>query len=234
MNQIVRITIDGMECMAIRSQYLVDAARENGIYIPTLCNFPGVKPKGGCRICTVRVNGKLMTACTTPVSEGMQIENNVQGINELRKAIIELLFVEGNHFCPSCEKSGNCELQALAYRFRVLVPRFPYMFPLRKVDASHPKIIKDQNRCIQCKRCIRAIKDEKGRSLFAYRRRGHNVEVGVDSKLSKLLTDELAQRAMDICPVGSILFREKGFVTPIGQRKFDKNPIGSDIENLTK
>ena len=233
MNKIVKITIDGLECMASREQFIVEAAKENGIYIPTLCNYPGIKPKGGCRICTVRGNGKLMTACTTPVSEGMHIENNVTDINELRKSIIELLLVEGNHLCPSCEKSGNCELQALAYRFRIMAPRFPYFFPVRKVDASHPKIIKDQNRCILCKRCIRAIKDDKGRSIFAYRRRSNRVEVGVDSKLGKQLTDELAQKAMDICPVGSILRKERGFIVPIGERKYDHNPIGSDIENLT-
>jgi [NiFe] hydrogenase diaphorase moiety small subunit len=232
MSQFVRFTIDGTECMATRGQYLVDAAKENGIYVPTLCNYPGVKPKGGCRICTVRVNGKFMTACTTPVAEGMNIESEVKDIVELRKSIIELLFVEGNHFCPACEKSGNCELQALAYRFRMLVPRFPYQFPVRKVDASHPKIIKEQNRCILCKRCIRAIRDENGKSIFAYRRRSASVEVVVDPKLGKQLTDELAQKAMDVCPVGSIIVKEKGFVTPIGERKYDITPIGSDIENM--
>ncbi|MBN2348734.1 MAG: (2Fe-2S)-binding protein [Bacteroidales bacterium] len=232
MNKIVKFSIDGVECLATRGQFVVDAAKENGIYIPTLCNYPGVKPKGGCRICTVKINGKLMTACTSPVSEGMQIENNANEINEIRKAIVELLFVEGNHFCPACEKSGNCELQALAYRFHVMAPRFPFSFPIRKVDASHPKIIKEQNRCVLCKRCIRAIKDYKGRSIFAYSKRGNRVEVGVDSKLGKELTDELAQKAMDICPVGSILVKEKGFYQPIGTRKYDKNPIGSDIENL--
>jgi [NiFe] hydrogenase diaphorase moiety small subunit len=218
--------------MATRGQYLVDAARENGVYIPTLCNYPGIKPKGGCRICTVRVNGKLSTACTTPVAEGMSIENDIKDINELRKSIIELLFVEGNHFCPACEKSGNCELQALAYRFKMLVPRYPYQFPVRKVDASHPRIIKEQNRCILCKRCIRAITDETGRSIFAYRRRSSSVEVVVDPKLGKQLTEELAQKAMDVCPVGSIIVKEKGFYMPIGERKYDKTPIGSDIENL--
>jgi [NiFe] hydrogenase diaphorase moiety small subunit len=218
--------------MAIKGQYIVEAAKENGIYIPTLCNYPGVKPKGSCRICTVKVNGKLMTSCTTPIAEGMTIENDIPDIMELRKSIVELLLVEGNHFCPACEKSGNCELQALAYRFQVMVPRFPFQFPLRRIDASHPKIIKEQNRCILCKRCIRAIKDEKGRSIFAYRRRSSRVEVVVDSKLGKQLTDELAQKAMDVCPVGSILVKEKGYITPIGQRKYDKVPIGSDIENM--
>jgi [NiFe] hydrogenase diaphorase moiety small subunit len=218
--------------MATRGQFLVDAAKENGIYVPTLCNYPGVKPKGGCRICTVRVNGKLMTACTTPVAEGMNIENETRDIVELRKSIVELLFVEGNHFCPACEKSGNCELQALAYRFRMLVPRFPYQFQLKKVDASHPKIIKEQNRCILCKRCIRAIRDENGKSIFAYRKRSSSVEVVVDSRLGKQLTDELAQKAMDVCPVGSIIVKEKGFIIPIGERKYDTIPIGSDIENM--
>ena len=131
MNQIVKITIDGVECMAAKGQYVIDAAKENGIFIPTLCNYPGIKPKGSCRICTVKVNGRMMTACTTPVAENMIIENDVEDIIDLIKAIVELLFIEGNHFCPACEKSGSCELQALAYRYDMMVPRYPYSFPQR-------------------------------------------------------------------------------------------------------
>ena len=232
MSKIVKIVIDGKEIMATKGKYIIDVARENGIYIPTLCNYPEIKPKGGCRICTLRINGRLMTACTTPVANGMNIENNVDDINELRKSIIELLFIEGNHFCPSCEKSGDCELQALAYRFKIMAPRFPYQFPLREVNASYPKIIKEQNRCILCKRCIRTIKDDKGRSIFAYRRRGNRAEVIVDKRLGMELTDELARKSMNVCPVGSILVKEKGFTVPIGERKFDKKPIGSEIENI--
>jgi [NiFe] hydrogenase diaphorase moiety small subunit len=231
MSKTVKIIIDERELTAEKGQNIIDVARANGIYIPTLCNFPGIESKGGCRICTVRVNGRLMTACTTPVTNGMNIENNTDDINELRKSIIELLFVEGNHFCPSCEKSGDCELQALAYRFKIMAPRFPYQFPVRKVDASNPKIIKEQNRCILCKRCIRSIKDEKGRSIFAYRNRGNKAEVIVDNRLGHKLTDELALKAMQVCPVGSILVKEKGFAVPIGERRFDKKPIGSDIDN---
>lgn len=232
MNQIVKFTIDGVECIAQKGQYIVDAAKENGIFIPTLCNYPGIKPKGSCRICNVKVNGKLMTACTTPVNEGMDIENNIPEINELRKAIIELLFVEGNHFCPACEKSGNCEMQALAYRFKVMAPRFPFAFPQRQIDTTSPKLIKDQNRCILCKRCIRAITDEKGRTIFAYKKRSQHMEIGIDPKLGKELSDEVAQKAMDVCPVGALLVREKGFDIPIGERKYDKDPIGADIEHL--
>ena len=232
MSKLVKFKVDEKECMANEGDFLVKAANENHIYIPTLCNLEGVRPKGSCRVCTVKVNGRLMTACTTPVSEGMDIQNEIPELHDLRKSIIELLFIEGNHFCPACEKSGNCELQALAYLLRMMVPRFPYSFPIREVDASNPKIIKEQNRCISCKRCIRSIKDEQGRNIFAMRKRGHKTEIVLDPELGMHLTDELAQKAMNNCPVGSILVKEKGFAIPIGKRKYDIQPIGSEIENI--
>jgi [NiFe] hydrogenase diaphorase moiety small subunit len=234
MDDIIKFKIDGKICTAKRGQYIVEAAADNGIYIPTLCNIPGMKPKGACRICTVMVKGRNVTACATPVFDGMEIENDTEEIQNIRKSIVEMLFATGNHFCPSCEKSGDCMLQALGYKYQMMVPRFPYTFPVKEVDASHPKIIKDQNRCILCKRCIRAIKDEKGRSIFAYRKRGQNLCVVVDPELASEMTDELAEKAMEICPVGSIIRKEKGFVVPIGERTYDKEPIGSEIENVKK
>ena len=231
MSSKVHFTIDGHPCQSEEGKYIVDAAKENGIYIPTLCNYEGLKPKGSCRICTVKINGRFTTACTSPVHDGMNIENNTEELNEMRKQIIELLFVSGNHFCPACEKSGNCELQALAYRFRMMAPRFPYAFPQKEIDASHPKIIKEHNRCILCKRCIRGIKDAEGKSYFAYQNRGRHSLVVVDRKMAAEMSIEKAREAMEICPVGSILVREKGWDTPIGERKYDKSPIGSDIEN---
>ena len=230
MKKIVKIHIDGLECLAEKGTHLIDVARQNKIFIPYLCNIPGVEPAGSCRICTVKVNGQFMSACTTPVEDGMEVENDTDELNDIRKSIVEVLFVEGNHFCPSCEKSGNCILQALAYRFKIMVPRFPYRFPVREIDSSHPKIIKDHNRCVLCKRCIRAIKTEDGKSIFAFRSRGHKLEIGIDPELGDQLTDSMAQEAMDVCPVGSILRREQGFITPIGKRKYDNEPIGSDIE----
>jgi [NiFe] hydrogenase diaphorase moiety small subunit len=229
---VIRCIIDGNEYLAKAGMYLIDVARENRIYIPTLCNIRGLAPKGACRMCTVIVNGRMMTACTTPVTEGMDIKTNTPELQDLRKAIVELMIVEGNHFCPSCEKSGNCDLQALAYRFQMLVPRFPYTFPKRYIDARNPLLVKDHNRCILCKRCIRAIKDEQGRSYFAFRRRGHKVEIRIDPELGKEITEEIAQKAMDICPVGALIKKEQGFKIPIGKRKYDKISIGSEIETL--
>ena len=226
----IQFKIDDKTIYARKGQSIVEAARENGVYIPTLCNFPDVKPKGCCRMCTIKINNRLMTACTTPAADGMEVLSNIDEINEIRKSIIELLFVTGNHFCPSCEKSGNCELQALAYRFRMMVPRFPYIYPNRKIDASTPKILKDQNRCILCRRCIKTLADEQGRHFFAYRGRGNKLEVIIDKVMGQKMPDEIAMKAMENCPVGSIIYKGKGFSVPIGKRKYDLTPIGSDIE----
>jgi len=232
MSEKIKFTIDGKECFAEPGQNILDAATDNGVYIPSLCHMRGVKPAGACRLCNVKISGRLMTACTTPAEQGMEVENDIPEIQDLRLAIIEMLFVEGNHFCPACEKSGNCELQALAYRYQMMVPRFPYEFPVKEIDASNPKLIIDHNRCILCKRCIRSFKDENGKNIFAFKRRGHKLQINIDEKLSANLSDEMAQKAMDICPVGAIIRKEKGFNEPIGTRKYDKMPIGSNIERV--
>ena len=226
----IRFTIDGKACTAKPGQTIVEAAKANGVYIPVLCNYEGLKPVGSCRICTVRVAGRYMAACTQPVTEGMAVENTAPDLEDMRRSLIEMLFVEGNHLCPSCEKSGNCELQGLAYRYRMLAPRFPYLWPVRSVDATAPLLMLDRNRCVQCLRCVRGVKARDGRKVFASVERGPRVTIEVDKKLAARLSDEEARRAMDICPVGAILKKEKGFALPIGKRKFDHAPIGSDIE----
>ncbi|NOY37887.1 MAG: 2Fe-2S iron-sulfur cluster binding domain-containing protein [Chlorobi bacterium] len=231
MKNTIELTINGEKTEAMQGEYIVDAARRQGIYIPTLCNLPGIKPAGSCRICTVFVNDRLMTSCTTPVGRGMEIVTESKELDDFRNSVVELLLVEGNHLCPSCEKGGNCELQAMGYRLKVMAPRFPYQFPDREIDANNPKLIKDHNRCILCKRCIRTIFDEEGHHIFAFRYRGHDLQIIIDPTYGKNMTDEQAQKAMDNCPVGALLYRGIGFSTPIGKRKYDKKPIGSEIEN---
>ncbi len=233
MATLVNFKIDGKEYLAEEGTFILAAAKDNGVYIPSLCNFEGIKPKGSCRMCTVRVNGNLMTACTTRVFDRMEIVNMSDELEELRRGIVELMLTEGNHFCPSCEKSGFCELQALAYRYRISSPRFPYLSPDRPVESKNPKIMKDQNRCILCKRCIRAIKDENGKSLFAFKNRGYQVVISIDTELAGGISDELAQKAMDICPVGAILKKRNGFKVPIGERPFDKVEIGSEVGTMS-
>lgn len=231
MSDKIKFILDDKVCTATPGQTIMEAALANEVYIPSLCYLEGVKPAGSCRVCNVKVNGRFMTACTTPVAEGMVVENNADDIEEMRKAIIEVMFVAGNHFCPACEKSGNCELQAMGYRYKMMVPRFPYEFPVKGVDASAQYIYHDRNRCILCKRCIRTVLKD-GKHVFAFRGRGgRHLHVVMDHELANSLTEQEALQAMDICPVGAIIKKERGYYSPIGQRKFDARPIGADIED---
>lgn len=225
----MKFTIDGKECTAKSGQTIVEAAKGNGVYIPVLCHFEGLKPAGTCRICTVKVAGRFMAACTTPVTKDMLVESVTPEIEDMRKQIVEMLFVEGNHMCPTCEKSGNCELQALGYRYTMLAPRFPYLFPVRDAIPDTPKLYLDRNRCVQCLRCVRDIKTADGKNIFALTKRGKKNLITIDRALAADLSEEAAMKAMNQCPVGCILRKEVGFIVPIGQRKFDSKPIG--IEN---
>jgi len=230
MSETLQITIDGVAVSCRRGQTIIQAADEAGIYIPRLCYVKELVPSGRCRVCTVNVNGRNMAACTTPVAEGMVILNNTDKLIDFRRAIVEMLLVEGNHICPYCEKSGNCELQALAYRLKILAPRFPYMFPRRAVDMSHPDLWIDRNRCIQCGRCERASRDLDGKSIFGFVARSGAMQLACDADSLGDTNAAAVDRAVEMCPTGALLVKRRGFIEPYGTRKYDREPIGADIE----
>jgi [NiFe] hydrogenase diaphorase moiety small subunit len=227
----ITIYIDDVDIEAKLGQTVLEAADEAGIYIPRLCYHKDLIPGGHCRICTVKINGKPANSCTFPVQEGLVIENKTPEMIEVRRQIIEMLFVEGNHICPYCEKAGNCELQALAYRLGMTAPTFPYLFPKVEVDASHPDVYIDRNRCVLCGRCVRSSRDVDGKSVFGFEGRGINkqIVVNADHSLSETLLTA-ADNAANICPTGSIVVKRVGYSTPYGKRDYDLEPIGSDIE----
>jgi len=232
MSATIEFTIDGVEVRGRPGQTIMEAAEEAGVYIPHLCYFKGLVPHGSCRLCTVMANGRPQAACTQPIAPGMLVENSTEKLNMLRRNLVDMLFVEGNHFCMFCEKSGNCELQALAYRFGITAPKYPYMFPKRDVDASHPDIFIDRNRCILCGRCVRASRDLDGKHVFEFVGRGPEKRVAVNAEARLADTDlDVSDKAVDVCPVGAILRKRVGYATPIGQRLYDHKPIGSDVES---
>jgi [NiFe] hydrogenase diaphorase moiety small subunit len=231
MSETQHLTLDGREIPVESGQTILDAALAAGVYIPRLCHKPGLEPFGACRVCTVKVNGRAVAACTQPVSPGAVVESDTPELNDHRKALIEMLFVEGNHFCMFCEKSGSCELQALAYRFGILAPRFEFQFPRRDVDASHPDIMIDHNRCILCGRCVRASRDLDHKAVFGFVGRGSHKKIAVSSGARLHDTDvDVTDRALDVCPVGALLRKRVGFAVPVGQRLYDKDPIGTREE----
>ena len=179
-------SVDGTEVPFAPGQTVMQAALAAKVYIPHLCYHPDFKPHGSCKVCTVRVNGHGATSCTLPATAGLEIESDTPEINDKRRMLVQMLFVEGNHFCPSCEKSGNCTLQALAYDLEVMSPHFEQFFPDRPVDASHPEILLDFNRCILCELCVRASDEVDHKSIFALSGRGITKHLIVNSESGQL------------------------------------------------
>ncbi|MCU0827774.1 MAG: 2Fe-2S iron-sulfur cluster-binding protein [Tabrizicola sp.] len=223
--------IDGVEVTAQPGQTIMEAADAAGIYIPRLCDHEGLRHQGGCRVCTVKAGGRSVAACTQPAEAALEVENDTEARRRVRRDLVEMLFHGGNHLCPICEKSGNCELQAMAYRLEMTAPtRFPWLEPCRAVDASHPEIALDTNRCISCGRCIRASQDLDGKGVFGYVGRGIHRRVAVNGADLAHTEAAGADLAMGVCPVGCILRKGEGFSVPIGERVFDDGLIGHEIE----
>ena len=119
---------------------LMAAATRAGHQVPHLCWHPQLAPSGACRLCTVQVDGRMTAACTTRASEGLEVHNHTPELTALRRQLTQMLFVEGNHYCPGCEKSGNCELQSTAYALGMADMRHDLLMPRRPVYASHPDL----------------------------------------------------------------------------------------------
>ena len=224
--------LDGEELPFEPGDSVLQAATRAGHYIPHLCWHPDFKAHGSCRICTVKVNGRSAAACTVQAAAGLDVESNTEELNAHRKTLLQMLFVEGNHFCPSCEKSGHCLLQATAYEMGMEGPHFEEFYPDRPLDASHPDLLLDFNRCILCELCVRASRDVDHKNVFAIGGHGIATRLLVNSASGRLAdtTMALGDRAALVCPVGVILPKRRGFAVPIGERRFDRHPV-SDLRD---
>jgi len=219
--------LDGRPIPFKSGQTIMDAALAAGVYIPHLCHNPEFAPHGSCRICVARANGREVSACTAPAALDMEVESESGSVRALRVAVLQMLFVEGNHVCPGCEKSGACQLQAVAYHCGMLDPHFKHVFPRRDLDASHPDVILDFNRCILCELCVRASRDQDHKRVFAISGRGIGSRLIVDSPSGRLGDSRFAitDKAAHVCPVGAILPRRAAYRVPIGERLYDREPI---------
>lgn len=219
--------LDGKIIPFKRGQTIMQAAMDAGEYLPYLCYHPDLKPHGSCKICSVKIGEHVTASCTTLAQDGLVVENHTHLLKEERLALIQMLFVEGNHFCPSCEKSGNCQLQATAYDMKMMSPHYPQFFPNRPVDASHPDFLLDTNRCILCSLCVRASRDIDGKSIFGLSGRGIHTHLIVNTRSGQLGDTNFTKddKAAHVCPVGAILPKRKGFEVPIGKRTYDAKPI---------
>lgn len=229
-----QLYIDGKAVSFDEGQSIMDAALAAGVYIPHLCHNPEFTAYGNCRLCTVKINGRHAAACISPAQPGIEVENNTPELNQQRQLLLQMLFVEGNHQCPACEKSGACQLQAVAYYCGMLAPALSHFYPRLTMDATHPSMVIDFNRCILCALCVRASKQVDGKQVFSISGRGANARLRVNSATGKLADTEFSasDRAAHVCPTGAILHKHKGYKIPIGQRFYDQQPV-SQVGDIT-
>jgi [NiFe] hydrogenase diaphorase moiety small subunit len=226
----MEFSLDDKIIPAVPGQTILKAAEAAGVYIPRLCAYKDLIPHGSCRVCSVRVNGRVQAACVQTVTDGAVVECDTPEMAEYRRNIIDMLFVEGNHYCMFCEKSGQCELQALAYRFGITAPRYPLLNPKRDIDMSHPDVYLDHNRCILCGRCVRVSQELDHKNVFQFVGRGHAKRLQVNGEALAATDLRVTDAVVASCPVGALMRKRVGYAVPVGRRPYDAEPIGSDVE----
>lgn len=219
--------LDGNPIAFSKGDSILQAAHKAGYYIPHLCFHPDFKAHGSCRLCVVDVKGKTVSACTQPAEDKLEVYSDTAELRQSRLRLIQLLFAEGNHYCPSCEVSGNCQLQALAYDLGMTHYHYDPFSPLRQQDGSHSQLFIDQDRCIQCDLCGRASQEQDLKSVYLLAGRGQDTHLAFRSHNGQLgsTNASMDDRAAHICPVGCILPKAGNYPDIAGERLYDKIPI---------
>jgi bidirectional [NiFe] hydrogenase diaphorase subunit len=218
------LSIDGREVGAREDQTILEVARENDIFIPTLCDLPGLTAPGACRLCLVEIQGvnRLLPACVTAVNEGMEITVNSERLARYRRSILELLFAERNHVCSVCVVNGHCDLQSLALKLGVTHVHFPYQYPNLPVDASHERFVVDHNRCILCTRCVRVCDEIEGAHTWDVMSRGDQCRVITDLAQPWGASESCTGcgKCVQVCPTGALSEKGKSVSEMSKRRQF--------------
>ncbi len=199
--------LNGKETAFIEGQTILEAARSNGVYIPTLCNLKGSTPTGACRICLVDVKGarSLMASCSTPVTAGMEVVTDNERIHKSRKMTIELLLASGHHDCIVCEANGNCRLQDLAYQYKITELKFPQKKEFPVTEESNPFIIRDFSRCILCGKCVQACNEVVVNRAISQGYRGPKSKIVTGGDSTYMDSDcVFCGQCVEVCPVGAL------------------------------
>ena len=214
------LTINGKPITAEEGATVLQAADEAGIKIPTLCHLDGVYDVGACRLCLVEVTGvpKLLPACTTKVSEGMDVKTDSERLRKYRRMILELLFAERNHVCAICVANGHCERQTMAYNQGMDHVRYDYCFPQWDMDLTHERFGMDHNRCILCARCVRACWHIEGAGTKNVAGRGARSHIITDmfQPWGEAESCTSCGKCVMACPTGALF--ERGSTTGEMQR----------------
>ncbi len=215
--------LNGAETAFRPGQTILEAARDAGVVIPTLCHLSGTTATGACRVCLVEVKGarSLMASCSTPVTPNMEVRTDSERVLMTRKLVVELLLSSGHHDCIVCEANGNCRLQDLAYGCGITEIRFSRPEKCYPTDAENPLIIRDFSRCILCGRCVQACNEVVvNRAIsFGYRGSASKICTGGDGPYTESDCVFCGQ-CVEVCPVGALTEKKaKGRGRPWETRK---------------
>lgn len=212
----MKITINNKEIETEKGKTILDAAREAGIDIPTLCYIDGLVPSGACRMCLVEVEGfpKLVTSCSTEAQEGMKVKTHSPRVIEARKTIIELLLANHPDDCLYCDMNGNCDLQKLAQEYGIRERVYAAKKNSYELDLSSPSIVRDQSKCILCGKCVRVCEEIQNVSAIDFANRGASTVVAPEFKdaLGCSTCINCGQCTI-VCPTGALT--EKNYIIEV-------------------
>ncbi len=203
----VTLKIDGRTVQAEPNATVLEACMAQGIKIPTLCNLKDINNIGACRMCLVEdaKTGKLQASCVLPVSEGLEIKTSTPKVLEARRAVLELILSDHDRSCLTCKRNQTCELQALANEMGIEDIEFPGERIIKTIDELSPSIVRDNNKCILCRRCVAACAKTQGVYAIGMQNRGFKTQVG--SEFGKSLNDVACincGQCIAACPTGAL------------------------------
>ncbi len=225
MEKKIKITINGASFEVEKGISILEAARNAGVIIPTLCYHKDLCVAGNCRVCVVEIVGqkRLAPACATPCEEGIEVLTNTLKVRNSRKHIIELLLAEHNAECTSCYKNGNCELQKLASDFKIMTQDFIHLVPFKNytIDMYSPSIIKDDSKCIRCQRCVRTCAELQGVNALTMAYKGEHAKITAffEKSLNEVVCTNCGQCIIH-CPTGALV--EKNYIEEVWSAIADK------------
>lgn len=203
----VTLKIDGRTVQAEPNATVLEACMAQGIKIPTLCNLKDINNIGACRMCLVEdaKTGKLQASCVLPVSEGLEIKTSTPKVLEARRAVLELILSDHDRSCLTCKRNQSCELQSLANEMGIEDIEFPGERIIKTIDELSPSIVRDNNKCILCRRCVAACAKTQGVFAIGMQNRGFKTQVG--SEFGKSLNDVACincGQCIAACPTGAL------------------------------
>ncbi len=211
----VNLTVNGLSVTVPEGSTILDATVKAGIKVPTLCYLKEINAIGACRICLVEVEGArgLMASCVAPATEGMVVRTNTKNLRNARKTTLELILSNHNMSCLSCDRSTNCELQNLANEYGVDSKRFENDFKT-EVDASAIHLIRDNSKCILCRRCVAVCKHNQHVAVIGPNNRGYETHVASAFEMDLAETPCIhCGQCIAVCPTGALM--EKSHIDKI-------------------